>query len=168
MGVAIKAPEGFRRIRRNNRLIQERVHDTYKSRAKLPEPTRCPDCGAVYRAGRWRWGPAEAAAHEERCPACHRVHDRFPAGYVAIGGEFLEAHRDEIIHLLRNVEAREKAEHPLERLMAIEDGADGLLVTTTAPHHARAIGGALEHAFRGKLEYHYNKEDRLLRVHWTR
>ncbi|MCZ7566535.1 MAG: BCAM0308 family protein [Burkholderiales bacterium] len=168
MGVVIKAPEGFRRIRRSNRLLQERVHDTYKSRAKLPEPARCPDCGAVFRAGRWRWGPAEAGAHEQRCPACHRVLDRFPAGYVAIGGEFLEGHRDEIIHLVRNVEAREKAEHPLERLMAIEDGADGLLVTTAAPHLARAIGDALEHAFRGKLEYHYNKEDRLLRVHWTR
>jgi NMD protein affecting ribosome stability and mRNA decay len=168
MGLIIKAPEGFHRIRRKDGVFQERVHDTYKSRAKLPEPTRCPDCGAVFRDGRWRWGPSEGAAHEERCPACHRVHDRFPAGYVAIAGAFLDAHRDEIISLVRNVEAREKAEHPLERVIAVEDSADGVLITTTDPHLARALGDALSHAYRGKLEYHYNKEQQLLRVHWTR
>ncbi len=32
---------------RSDRLIKEQVHDPYMSRAKLPEPTVCPECGAV-------------------------------------------------------------------------------------------------------------------------
>ena len=45
---------GFRPVRRD-KLIQERVHDTYKIWGKLPEPTECPDCGAVWHKGRWQW-----------------------------------------------------------------------------------------------------------------
>jgi hypothetical protein len=168
MGAVIKAQPGFRRVERHDRLVQERRHDTYRSSGKLPEPTRCPDCDAEYREGRWQWGSSEGPAHMERCPACHRIHDRFPAGYVVIAGEFLAAHRDEILSLIRNVESRAKAEHALERIMDCEDTGEGLLVTTTDPHLARGIGDALAHAYRGELEYHYNDGDRLLRVHWTR
>ncbi len=168
MGVVIKAPEGFRRLQRNDRLIEERRHDSYRSPEKLSEPTRCPDCGAEYRDGRWRWGSSEGPAHAERCPACHRIHDRYPAGYVVIAGEFSGTHRDEIVNLIRNIEAREKAEHALARIMACEDGAEGLTVTTTDAHLARAIGDALSHAYRGELEYHYNESNQLLRVHWSR
>jgi NMD protein affecting ribosome stability and mRNA decay len=158
---------GWRPLRRDE-LRQELVHDTYKTKRKLVEPTRCPDCGAVYRDGRWTWGAAPAGAAEARCPACHRVHDRFPAGYVTLSGEFVGSHRDEILHLVRNREAAEKAEHPLERIMAVEDSADGMLVTTTDTHLARNIGEAVHAAYRGELAYTYNKEENLLRVHWTR
>jgi hypothetical protein len=41
--------------RRRDRLIREPEHDPYKSRRKLPEPTACPECGAVFREGRWQW-----------------------------------------------------------------------------------------------------------------
>ena len=43
-----------------------------------------------------------------------------------------------------------------------------LLVTTTDPHLARRIGEALHHAYKGELDYHYNKEEKLLRVVWRR
>lgn len=159
--------EGFHPVRRD-RLLQELVHDSYKSKHKLPEPTRCPGCGATYHKGRWTWDPAPAGAHEERCPACHRVDDEFPAGYVSLAGEYLAAHRDDIIHLVRAREAREKAEHPLERIMAIADADDGILVTTTDTHLARAIAEALHDAYKGELEYHYNKQENLLRARWSR
>ena len=34
--------------RRGERMIRERVHDPYKTRLKLPDPTVCPRCGAVF------------------------------------------------------------------------------------------------------------------------
>jgi hypothetical protein len=47
-------PPGFHLVRRDQ-LVQEAEHDAYKSKGKLPEPTVCPDCGAVYHAGHWQW-----------------------------------------------------------------------------------------------------------------
>ena len=158
---------GFRPLRREQ-LMQELVHDSYKAGHKLPEPTRCPDCGAVFHGGRWTWGAAPAGAHELRCPACHRIHDKFPAGHVFLNGAFCREHRGEVMNLVRHRETREKAEHPLQRIMAVEDTADGLYVTTTDTHLARAIAEALHHAYKGDLEYHYNKEENLLRATWSR
>lgn len=158
---------GFQPLSRDQ-LYQELVHDSYKAGHKLREPTRCPDCGAVFQNGRWIWGTAPAAAHEERCPACHRVHDKFPAGFVALKGAFLVEHRDEILHLLRNHESKEKAEHPLQRIMAIVDDADGMMVTTTDIHLARDLAQALQRAYKGELELHYNKQENLLRATWAR
>jgi NMD protein affecting ribosome stability and mRNA decay len=158
---------GWRPLRRDQ-LIQELVHDSYKSKKKLREPTRCPECGAVYGGGRWTWGTAPAGVHEARCPACNRIRDKFPAGYVTLRGEFLGAHRDEILQLVRNREANEKAQHPLERIMAIEDVEDGVLVTTTDTHLARNIAESVQAAYKGELDFHYNREENLLRATWSR
>jgi NMD protein affecting ribosome stability and mRNA decay len=159
--------KGFHPIGKEQ-LFEGLGHDSYKASHKLREPARCPDCGAVFESGRWIWGTAPAGAHEERCPACHRIHDKYPAGFVALKGAFLGQHRDEILHLVRNHEAKEKAEHPLQRIMAIVDSADGVMVTTTDTHLARDIAQALHHAYKGELEFHYNKDDNLLRATWER
>ena len=164
----MKSDRGSWRPLRRDELRDELVHDSYKLKGKLPEPTRCPDCGVVYRDGRWNWGLAPEGARDERCPACQRVHDRFPAGYVLLQGEFLAGHRDEVLRLARHREAKERAEHPLERIMAIEDVEGGVQITTTDTHLARDIGEAVHSAYKGDLEYHYNKEQNLLRVHWAR
>lgn len=158
---------GFRPVRRD-KLIQERVHDTYRSRGKLPEPTVCPDCGAVHHKGRWQWLPRPDQAHEQLCPACHRIRDRLPAGYVTLSGRFLGQHRDEILNLVRHHGERERAGHPLERIIAVEPYNGGVIVTTTGIHLARSLGEALEHAYQGLLEFHYNDGENLLRVDWTR
>ncbi len=157
----------FHPIRRD-RLLQEAVHDAYQIKGKLHEPTVCPDCGAVFKAGHWQWVEKPAGAHQARCPACNRQHDNFPAGYVTLSGDFLSTHEDEILNAVRNHEKREMAEHPLQRVMNIERVAGGYQVTTTDIHLARGIGEALHHAYQGDLEFHYNPEQCLLRVNWQR
>jgi NMD protein affecting ribosome stability and mRNA decay len=153
---------------RRDRLIKEFDHDTYKTRAKMPEPASCRDCGAVFHKGRWQWIETPLGAHQALCPACHRIHDRYPGGYLTLSGEFLGGHRDEILHLARNTEAREKAEHPLRRIMAIEDQDKDVLITTTTMEMARSIGDALHHAYKGELDYRYTDESNILRVSWRR
>ncbi len=158
---------GFRQVERHDGIFQEREHDSYRAKGKLPEPTVCPQCGAVFHEGRWQWRQAPVNAHRETCPACHRIRDHYPAGFLTLKGEFFQSHRDEIMRLVRNHEEHERAEHPLKRIMAEEEKDGTTLVTTTDIHLARGIGEALHHAYQGELKYHYNPEQNLLRVSWA-
>lgn len=153
---------------RRDRLIRERIHDPYKARRKLPEPTVCPRCQAVYQSGRWTWNDRPANAKEGLCQACHRINDKFPAGELTLGGSFLRRHRSELEHLARNEEKLETGEHPLNRIMAIEDRGGELLITTTDIHLPRRIGEALRRAYEGELDYHYDEESHFIRVTWRR
>jgi hypothetical protein len=162
-------PPNLHHENRQDRLLRELVHDPYHSKKKLTEPTVCPECGAIYRGGRWQWGEAPAGAHKEICPACHRFKDHCPAGFLTLSGDFLAGHKDEILHIIRNVEQREKAEHALKRLMAMEDQADGsVLATFTDPQLARAAGEAVHSAYQGDLDFTYQENEFLLRVAWSR
>ncbi|OIR02570.1 NMD3 family protein [mine drainage metagenome] len=154
---------------RHDHVLELREHDAYKAGRKLPEPTACPDCHAVFHQGRWQWAEQPADAHLERCPACHRIHDQFPAGFVTIGGDYFKQHRDELLNLVAKVGEQAWRERPLERIMAIAEQPDGgVVVTTTDSHLARGIGEALHHAAHGELKFRYVEEDNLLRVHWQR
>lgn len=153
---------------RRDRLIHERVHDPYKARLKLVDPSVCPQCGAVYESDRWRWGAPPVDAGEQLCQACHRINDQYPAGEVNLSGEFLAAHKEEVIHLARNQEQLENAEHPLHRIMSIDDRQDEVVITTTDIHLPRRIGQALHSAYKGSLDVHYDEEGYFIRVHWSR
>jgi hypothetical protein len=146
----------------------EHTGDAYGLRGKLPEPTACPDCGALYREGRWVWGSAPADAHRTRCPACRRIADGVPAGIVTVQGEFAAAHRAEIEGLVRNVEEREKREHALKRIIALSDEGGSLVVTTTDARLAHAIAGALHHAYQGELESRFTEAENVFRATWSR
>lgn len=153
---------------RRDRLIHELDHDPYHSKLKLTEPTICPDCNAVFSHGRWSWQAAPANAHQQLCPACQRIKDKVPAAFLTLQGDFLAAHLDEIMNLIHNYEEREKAEHPLKRIMGSEEHEESLEMTFTDAHLARGIGEAIHHAYEGDIDYQYTKEDIMLRVTWSR
>lgn len=166
MASKTKTPAGLG-VRRD-RTVQEYQHDTYKLRGKLKEPTVCPECGAVFHRGRWTWGPRPAEAHEALCPACHRIRDKYPKGLLTIAGPFLADHREEILGVVHNTEAKEKAEHPLSRIMAIEQQDETLVVSTTDTHLPRRIGEMLHHAYQGEFRVHYDEGEQFVRVKWER
>jgi hypothetical protein len=142
--------------------------DSYRLDAKLPGHIACPGCGASYQKGRWSWAKPRPDATSRKCPACRRIEDRCPGGYVTLTGLFVGEHPDEVIGLLRAREARERGEHPMQRIIAIAPRAGGLVVTTTDPHLARALATALREAFKGEVDIHYGQDEALVRATWRR
>lgn len=166
----LKTDQGFHPVRRDQ-LRREYEHDNYRQQKKLSEPSVCSVCGATFHAGRWQWGVHATDSAGVTCPACLRIQDDFPAGFVYIGGEFFNNNRQEILNLIEHHARYAKNEHPLSRIMAISEntsGKSGIVITTTDIHLARDIGDALHKAYHGKLDFHYNEAENLLRVHWQR
>lgn len=153
---------------RKDRLLKEMDHDPYHSKRKIPEPSVCSECGAVFHKGRWSWDEREANAHEVLCPACQRIMDRVPAGFLTISGDFFTQHREELMNLIHNMTEKEGKEHPLQRLMGIEEQEASTVFTFTDAHLTRGIGEALHRAYEGELDFEYTKEDIMLRVSWHR
>lgn len=142
--------------------------DPYARRKKLPDPSACTECHAIYRAGRWAWGAPPADAAQVVCPACQRIAERYPAAVVELRGAYVAPHRDALERLARNVEERERAEHPLKRIAWVEADRDGLDIATTDAKLARGIGTALRRAHRGLLHVPASARESLVRVTWTR
>jgi len=162
---------GRRRDEQKAHLIAPHRHDPYKARHKPRNPSLCPGCGAVFMAGRWRWELPEDGgeiAGRETCPACQRIADHFPAGEVTLAGDFPAAHREELLALVRATETQEKREHPLGRIMEIEEADGRIVIRTTDIHLPRRIGHALTGAYKGELATHYDEAGHFVRVAWTR
>jgi len=153
---------------RPTRRIQEQTEQ--QEHRQLPSPAACPRCGCSFRNGRWTWEAAPENAQEHVCPACERIATDYPAGVLHVQGEFARLHREDLLGLVRNIEARERTEHPLKRIMAIADEAEGFRVTTTDAKLAEAFGRALHKAHGGSLEHPPTTSEKgnLVRIHWTR
>lgn len=161
-----KQTEGGHGARRD-RFVEEYKHDSYKMPGKLKEPTVCTTCGALYQKGRWTWEAKPADAEPITCPACLRIQDKNPKGFVTLKGPYTTQHRDQVMGLIHNTEAQEKNSHPMARIMTIEDRAEGLVVLTTDAHLPRRIGEALKHAHHGELEVQYDQDEEFVRIMWT-
>jgi hypothetical protein len=148
------------------RGVEARHPDVYVRPSKEAGAIVCPDCGVVQHQGRSTFGaPPLTELRSGRCPACQRIADRYPAGTLHVPAKFL-AHRDEVVNLIRNVEANEKAEHPLERIMGIDEVGGRMTVTTTGVHLARKIAHKLARRFHCKARFHYADQEDLLEVDW--
>jgi hypothetical protein len=154
---------------RIDRLIHERIHDPYKTKSKPPEITVCPVCYAVFKGGRWQWIASwPFNAHRRTCQACHRIRDNYPAGAITITGSFASSHRAEILNLIRNRAREENCEHPLHRILQIDEQPGSLVIKTTDIHLPHAIGESLRHAYKGSLKIQYSEETYFIDVKWSR
>lgn len=160
------APGQFNRF--GARALDDPRHDPYQAGAKLAEPTRCATCGAVYRAGRWQWADAAATRSSTMCPACKRIHDHLPAGWLILEGEYVALHGPELAQIARAQAQQQRDEHPLHRIMDIATKTDRIEITTTDIHLPRRIGEALKRAHDGELSITFSEDAYEIRVHWRR
>ena len=150
------------------RSFDDTRHDPYQLRGKYAETTRCTQCGAVYERGRWRWGVAPQGAHAGMCTACQRVRDKLPAGLLNVEGPYVTKHGAELVGIARNEAEREASEHPMNRIMNIDEGEERIEIATTDIHLPQRIGEALKHAHQGSLDVEYAGDEYSVRVRWHR
>lgn len=164
------APETTRGgvARYRDRSFDAQRHDPYQVAGKYTEPTRCTTCDAVFHHGRWQWGSAPQGSHVALCPACQRIRDKLPAGELTLEGGFVDAHRAEIIRLVRNQAEHERQEHALNRIIDVDESPGRIGVTTTDIHLPQRIGEALHRAYDGELDINYGHDEYAVRVRWQR
>ncbi|HHO77390.1 MAG TPA: ATPase [Deltaproteobacteria bacterium] len=154
---------------RLDRNIKQKVHDPYDDRRKYPEGTYCPECGALYQGGRWKWPEKkEVTGQPCLCCACRRIRDRFSAGEVYLSGRYLHVHRSEILNLVGNIIRQEEVRSPLKRVIDFTEDAREVCVRLTDNHLARHIGEAVYRAYSGELEVKYSEEEKFVRLYWCR
>ncbi|KPV40466.1 ATPase [Thiohalorhabdus denitrificans] len=155
---------------RLDKMIQEHRNDPYFMRAKYSQPAVCRECGVVFDGGIFQWmkNPPEEA-ELMTCPACSRIKEDYTGGMITLEGDFLQEHWEDIRNLIENVEKREVARRPLERIMEIRKEDDGsVIIRTTYEHLARGIADAIHRAHKGDLDIKYPSEDKYVLAHWRR
>jgi NMD protein affecting ribosome stability and mRNA decay len=147
----------------------------YLNEASLAEPSLCSGCGAVYRRQRWQMDATESARlqRDKRaklvlCPACRKIKDRYAEGIVTLCGSYLQAHKKEILNILRNEEERIMAKNPMARIIRMEDEDADLMIETTEEKLAEHLGRVLQRAHQGELKVAWTEKHDFCRVDWHR
>jgi hypothetical protein len=142
----------------------------YQRAGKYPSNTRCPKCDLLFQDGVWKRA-AQAANQElqwKLCPACLQIRDGQVGGVVQFSGSFADHHRQELLNRIRNVEKQTQEERPLERIMSLKEGKEGITVSATTEHLVARIGKSIQRDFGGNLDLRYAPEDKFAFVHWHR
>jgi hypothetical protein len=82
--------------------------------------------------------------------------------------DFARDHKEEMIHLARHQEEAEKTDHPPNRIINIEESAEGVVINTTDIHLPHRIGEAIQRVFHGQIEDIFEKNGYFVKVNWTR
>ncbi len=137
---------------------------------KYPSDMQCPECGLVYHEGMWKWKSPNGgrALQSKLCPACLQVRKGYAGGVVELGGTFVVSHRQELLNRVRNVEKLALNEHPLERIIRIEERKDKISISATTEHLTARIGKAIQRDFGGELVLKYAPEDKFATARWHR
>jgi hypothetical protein len=144
------------------------ANNSHLAQASLPDPSVCEQCHALYHHDHWQWNPAPDDAHRTLCPACVRIRDKLPMGYVSIEGRFAREYRNELHLLIQHTAKQASIEDPMQRVISIDEQSDGMQVTTTYVQLARQIGEVLRSTYKGDLDFHYNESEGSLRIRWQR
>jgi NMD protein affecting ribosome stability and mRNA decay len=148
--------------------------DSYLPRGAQGQIAVCEGCRSIYRNKRWyaETSLTEAyrvGARKVVCPACLKIRDDFPGGIVTLKGEYVLAHKKDILKLVKNEEDRARGFNPLERVMSIrENGHGGIVISTTNEKLAQRLGRAIKKAFHGEVTYQWSHDNKLARVEWMR
>lgn len=149
--------------------------DPSRVRQHYADDTVCTGCGAVVRNQRWTMDVPRAealvgagASEQVLCPACKKAKERLPEGILTLRGDYWPRHREDILNLIRNQEAEAREDNPLERILALREEGDSLIVETTNEKLAQKIGRSIEKAHKGQIEYQWGDGNQLVRVNWER
>ena len=89
-----------------------------------------------------------------------------PAGWLLLEGPRIAAAHDDLLALVRHVAQRERDEHPLNRILEIDDRGDRIEISTTDVHLPQRIGEAMKAAHHGRLTVRYGKDEYSVRTRW--
>ena len=149
--------------------------DPYLPEGHYRDGTVCTQCGAVYQNQHWTLDPrkrdtlvAAGTPHQIVCPGCTKVNERNPSGVVTLRGDYWADHREDILNLIHNEEARGVHTNPLERIIEIREEEGCLVIETTNEKLAQRIGRSVGNAHKGHVQYKWPDGDRLVRVEWER
>ena len=150
--------------------------DSYLPRGASKKISVCEGCRSVYMNKRWyHEGVVDQTALNKPeaakivCPACLKMRDNFPSGIVTLKGDYVLAHKTDLMKLVKNEEERARGLNPLERVMSVkENGYGSLVISTTNERLAQRLGRAIKKAFHGVVAYNWSHDNKLVRVDWER
>lgn len=166
--------------------VERSYKQTYKKKTSTQDPylprgasrkiSFCEGCHSVYKNKRWY---ADTDLYDAAvkipdtaamvCPACLKIRDNFPGGIVTLKGDYVLPHKQDLMNLIKNEEARARAFNPLERVMSVkENGFGSIVISTTNEKLAQRLGRAIKKAFHGEVAYHWSHDNKLARVDWVR